>query len=252
MRTKIKFDSNEYWQANTWDRFSELKKVKPAVREIFLEQEQFLLEAVEKVLQSAKTGYETCPVYVLDLACGTGRLSKLIVEKWGGQVRIDMVDFNPHTLDIALKNLIGYPQVSAICTDVNKVCQLSENPYDIIICFELFHHLSDLDSVFSAITKVLSSGGILIGNVFHNERYLDFDRLKYGKYRSIKRSFFFHFGNILYKIGSSSVKGSIRKWGWSRIAPVNSKEFLELLHQYFQNKIEIHNNYYFFFVATAK
>jgi hypothetical protein len=63
----IEFDSDEYWQIKTWDRFRELEAVPPPVRQEFLRQER---TTVQRILSLPVA---RVPLRILDLACGAPR-----------------------------------------------------------------------------------------------------------------------------------------------------------------------------------
>jgi hypothetical protein len=59
----IKFDSAEYWQVKTWDRFREIKVVPPRVRDEFMLQENSTIDKI--LLLSSDRDF----LSILDLAC---------------------------------------------------------------------------------------------------------------------------------------------------------------------------------------
>jgi len=85
---------------------------------------------------------------MLDLATGSGDIPRMIV-KWarrhGVNVRIDAVDLNPATLQIARKKSTGYPELQFIRADARNYCDAMT--YDVVTCSLALHHFSELDAL---------------------------------------------------------------------------------------------------------
>ncbi len=84
---------------------------------------------------------------VLDLATGAGDIPRLIAD-WarprGISVRIDAVDANPSTLEIARKHSAGYPEIQYLRGNVLGY-ETSET-YDLVCCSLALHHFSEEDA----------------------------------------------------------------------------------------------------------
>lgn len=84
---------------------------------------------------------------ILDLATGAGDIPRLIVD-WargrGISVRIDAVDANPSTLEIARKHSAGYPEIQYLRGNVLSY-EASET-YDLVVCSLALHHFSEEDA----------------------------------------------------------------------------------------------------------
>jgi SAM-dependent methyltransferase len=241
----LKFDSDDYWFATIWDRGLETVRANRAVREIFQEQVEVTVDALSKVVRSSCVGHR---LQILDLGCGPGYLSEVIAKTFPGRAEITLADSNPVALSLASKRLHDYSGIRQICCSAYSVHEKTEIKYDVIVCLDLFHHLSDLDRVFNAIVKVLAPGGILIGNVFDRSRYIEFDRLKYGSIGSWRRSVAHSLGNILYSFSPQSGKRLIRRMGWCRIAPIDRDEFLNRLSGYLTISVA-KRGFYLWFLA---
>lgn len=105
IKETIKFDSVEYWNSTTWDRYNELFKVNPFIFQTFIEQEQYTVSAVKAICNNRNESY------VLDLAYGTGRISESIL-KCTPNIHLTLADKNINTLEIARKHLSKYSNVS--------------------------------------------------------------------------------------------------------------------------------------------
>jgi SAM-dependent methyltransferase len=84
---------------------------------------------------------------VLDLATGAGDLPRMMVD-WARTrditLRIDAVDANPSTLEIARKHSAGYPEVQFLRGNV--LTFETKETYDLVCCSLALHHFSDRDA----------------------------------------------------------------------------------------------------------
>lgn len=85
---------------------------------------------------------------VLDLATGAGDLPRVMLD-WARQrevtLRIDAVDGNAATLEIAQKHSAAYPGITFHCADV--LTYESRESYDLVLCSLALHHFSEEDAV---------------------------------------------------------------------------------------------------------
>src|SRR4051812_25177953 len=87
------------------------------------------------------------PLNIVDLATGSGDISRLIVDygrKIGANVRVDALDRQPATLKVAGKLSAGYPEISFIQADMLN-WQPNES-YDLVLCSLALHHFSADDA----------------------------------------------------------------------------------------------------------
>jgi hypothetical protein len=85
---------------------------------------------------------------LIDLATGSGDIPRLIADysrSIGAVVKIDAVDHQPATLEIARKLSSGYPEISYIDANILKWCPAG--PHDMAVCTLALHHFSDEDAV---------------------------------------------------------------------------------------------------------
>jgi SAM-dependent methyltransferase len=84
---------------------------------------------------------------VLDLATGAGDIPRIIAD-WARArditVRIDAVDANPSTLEIARKLSAGYPEVNFL--QGNVLGHGANETYDLVCCSLALHHFSEADA----------------------------------------------------------------------------------------------------------
>ncbi len=84
---------------------------------------------------------------VLDLATGAGDIPRAIAD-WGRacgiQMRIDAVDANPSTLEIARKHSADYPEIQYLRG--NALGFEAGETYDVVCCSLALHHFSEEDA----------------------------------------------------------------------------------------------------------
>jgi len=85
---------------------------------------------------------------VVDLATGSGDIPRLLADyarRIGAQVKIDAVDQQPATLEIARSLSANYPEISYHTANILEWD--SADGYDIALCSLVLHHFSDDDAV---------------------------------------------------------------------------------------------------------
>jgi 2-polyprenyl-3-methyl-5-hydroxy-6-metoxy-1,4-benzoquinol methylase len=85
---------------------------------------------------------------IVDLATGSGDIPRLIGEygrKIGAELRIDAVDRQSSTLEIAKKLSANYPEISFV--EGNILEWNAAEPYDLVLCTLALHHFSEEDAV---------------------------------------------------------------------------------------------------------
>jgi len=85
---------------------------------------------------------------IVDLATGSADIPRLIAEhgrKFGAELRIDALDRQSATLEIAKKLSVNYPEISFV--EGNILEWNVAEPYDLVLCTLALHHFSDEDAV---------------------------------------------------------------------------------------------------------
>ncbi len=85
---------------------------------------------------------------IVDLATGSGDIPRLIAEygrKIGARLRIDAVDRQSSTLEIARKLSANYPEINLV--EGNVLEWNASEPYDLVLCTLALHHFSENDAV---------------------------------------------------------------------------------------------------------
>ncbi|MBN1649876.1 MAG: methyltransferase domain-containing protein [Bacteroidales bacterium] len=102
------------------------------------------------------------PNRIVDLGCGTGNLSKGILNQYP-QAEVLAVDLSASILDEASKRLSNYTTISYINQDFNHL-DFEENSIDLVVSSIALHHLTDLqkEKLLKKIYRWLSPKGVLI------------------------------------------------------------------------------------------
>lgn len=99
-------------------------------------------------------------VIILDLACGTGELMRLILEKNPTQ-NITGIDLSPAMLNIAKAKLKKYPQARLVNTSVKKL-SFENQFFDLVVCANAFHYFDCPQLVLAEIKRLLKPHGKVI------------------------------------------------------------------------------------------
>ena len=110
----------------------------------------FLLDFAEIPLQAS----------ILDLACGTGELTRKILEK-NPQQAITGVDISPAMLEIAKDKLEAYPQVKLFNASVTAL-PFDSQSFDLVICANAFHYFQSPQLALVEMKRLLKAQGKLI------------------------------------------------------------------------------------------
>src|SRR5215475_15812366 len=104
---------------------------------------------------------------VVDLATGSGDIPRLLADyarRIGAQVKIDAVDQQPATLEIARSLSANYPEISYHTANILE--WHSAHGYDIALCSLVLHHFSDEDAVkLLRRCRELSKGFVLMSDL---------------------------------------------------------------------------------------
>lgn len=239
----IEFDSDEYWQIKTWDRFRELEAVPPPVRQEFLRQERTTVQRIRS-LPVARV-----PLRILDLACGTGCIVYAILQALPVPPHVTLVDFNNHTLDQARAYLGHRPNLTFRCVNAYQIRREFEEQFDVVVCLDFLHHVSQPGPLPSQINHVLKPSGILVANVLAAGTYAEWDRTKYGILKSSRRHLLNTLSKRVYKSSPRPIRKGIRRFGLARIEPISKRELIQSLAPHFQD-FEFITTYYHWFSAT--
>jgi len=107
---------------------------------------------------------------VLDVACGTGIVSRLAWPKVGSKGRVVGLDINPKMLDVARRSA---PKKSAIeWTEGSATAMpLPDHSFDVVLCQHGLQYFSDRLSALREMHRVLGDRGRLLLNVWRPVKY---------------------------------------------------------------------------------
>lgn len=100
---------------------------------------------------------EVADLRVLDLACGTGRYSRLLAE--GGPDQLIALDF-------CVPMLMQVPNGSRVCASMTQL-PFPADTFDVVISGLALGHATDVSNWMVEIARVLRSGGTLLYSDFH-------------------------------------------------------------------------------------
>lgn len=160
------------------------------------------LEGVEKLLKSC---CYTRPVKIIDVGCGNGTILQEVAEwgrKRGERLELLGIDANKNAMEIARKNLSGFPEVTFKDMDVFSD-EFKAQEADIILCTLTLHHFNDeqikeLMSTFTSMAKL----GVVINDLRR-------DKKAYYLFKAFCAAF--RLGEINRKDGLTSILRSFKK-----------------------------------------
>lgn len=82
------------------------------------------------------------PKKIVDLGCGTGNLSKGILNQYP-KAKVVAVDLSASILEEASKRLANYPNMTYLNEDFNHL-DFEENTIDLVVSSIALHHLTDI------------------------------------------------------------------------------------------------------------
>jgi 2-polyprenyl-3-methyl-5-hydroxy-6-metoxy-1,4-benzoquinol methylase len=96
--------------------------------------------------------------YILDVGCGTGELTKKLIEK--GE-KIIGIDISEKMIQEAKKRNAD-TKIEYICTTVEKYLEETDKTFDIILSIAALHHMNEKEILKKMKTKLTENGKILI------------------------------------------------------------------------------------------
>ena len=135
------------WDARTYDRLA-------------APQEAWAREVLERLVLRGDEA-------VLDAGCGSGRVTKLLLERLPDG-RVIGVDGSPSMIETATEAIGGDPRVSLICTDLLELTpevlgeRAGDDAVDLVYSNATFHWIADHERLFERLHAVLRPGGRLV------------------------------------------------------------------------------------------
>ena len=97
---------------------------------------------------------------VLDIACGTGELERLLLQK-NPQQRITGVDISEEMLNTATQKLSAYSQVSWQTARASEL-PFGDRSFDVVMCASAFHYFDDPIASLVEMKRVLKPDGRIV------------------------------------------------------------------------------------------
>jgi len=98
--------------------------------------------------------------HVLDLACGTGELTRQILEATPG-AQASGVDIAPAMVERARSKLLAHPQASVQRADAHDL-PFGDGTFDVVVSASTFHYFTHPHAVLEEVGRVLRPGGRLV------------------------------------------------------------------------------------------
>ena len=99
---------------------------------------------------------------VLELGCGAGYGTELILERFGAD-RVDAVDLDPAMVDRARRRLARHGErvrlATGDVTDLRRTLDAADGSYDAVFDFGILHHVEDWQAAVLDVARVLRPGG---------------------------------------------------------------------------------------------
>jgi len=117
-------------------------------------------ERVRMALRSTLSGIPIDPAeHIVDIGCGTGNLSIVLLEMLGPAGKVTAVDFSGAMVDVA-RAKIDDPRVRWLVADVAAL-SLGDASVDRVVCFSAWPHFPDAQTAACELRRILKSGGML-------------------------------------------------------------------------------------------
>ena len=215
-----------YWAARFWDRDS-------AERHPVLAGEVLRQKATVSVLLRQYGGQvET----VLEFACGTGEFTRLAAELTPAR-EITAVDISDQALALAGRR-VQHPGLRLRQGDFWQDNGLDRA--DLVMCIDAIHHLGDVAQVLRRLRTFVAPDGLLIGNLWVDDHFHEFQRSRYGSVRHLVRTLGFLTTALLIR-----ASGGRLKTGSYRTQLLHSNRLRAILEENFGEVLDVSVERYF-------
>jgi len=97
----------------------------------------------------------------LEVGCGIGMLTSYLVNKYNWE--LTGIDLDTEQIAIAKKNNIGHKNLKFLKADIKNL-PFEESKFDLVLCFDVMHHIPYWEEALKEISRVLKPGGFFILN----------------------------------------------------------------------------------------
>lgn len=115
-------------------------------------------EVVRRVSSAAEQCGAVRPLRILDVGCGTGALSRLVLDALPG-CDLAGIDISKEMLDVATRRVGGRARL--VLGDSEHL-PFHDGEFDIVYCCDSFHHYPDPRRAAFEMWRVLRPGGVLV------------------------------------------------------------------------------------------
>ena len=102
---------------------------------------------------------------VLDLGCGTGMVARHAAERAGSDARIVGLDPTPFMLEAARSNPKNADNIEWV-EGCGEDIPFEDNSFDVVLCHQGWQYLTDTETTFREMRRVVKAGGLVAGGVW--------------------------------------------------------------------------------------
>lgn len=186
--------------------------------------------AIEHIHRYAIAGEFVENKQVLDIACGEGYGSNLLIEKASA---VTGVDIDPKTIERAQRKY-NNSKLNFLTGDVRNI-PCTDNIFDIVISFETLEHIEEHNEMMAEIKRVLKPDGLLI--ISTPDKYFHSDAKTIKSKFHVKELYKEEFGSLIKQFFSNVIFLQQKSMFCSAILPAENSEHLFFYEGDFQ-KIE--------------
>jgi len=161
---------DKYWAKRAYQKtnpveYEEKRFSGPAGEIIDRIEKSSVLELLLKYYPVAQRGEKA--LEILDVACGTGRLSLFLKEKLNEKINITGLDISPKMLTLARRKAKkAKTGISFIEGDIYHL-PFAENQFDAVVGLRFSMHLPEIETVLKELSRVVKKGGLIIFDFFN-------------------------------------------------------------------------------------
>jgi len=219
-------DGRQYWAKRFWDR--DTHEQHPLLSAEFLRQKATIARFLREHAANADR--------VLELACGTGELTRLAAELTPAK-EITAVDISAEGLRLA-RERVRHDNLRLVHGDF--WADLALGTADVVMCLDAIHHIGDVRAVLTRLRSFVAPGGILIGNLWTADNFHRFQRQRYGTLAHVRRTAAFLGAAVLIR-----VSGGRLRTGAYRTQLIHSADATAILREVFDSVLEVSVEDYF-------
>lgn len=167
-------DGREYWAARFWDRAAAEQ------HEVLAPDFAAQKDQLRRYLATHGAGARRS----LEFACGTGDFTAMTAELTSASSMV-AVDVSREGL-ARTRAQVDRADLELVCGDFWADHGLGTA--DLVVCVDAIHHLGDVEAVVRRLTTFVEPGGVLVGNVLTRDRFHEFGRKRYGRWRHARNT----------------------------------------------------------------